>query len=145
MARKAAVRRKGRGVQPWVVLLALVVAALAVSWGWTVFGPRNPGQRRSGRHVVRVQVLNGSGEPGVGTRIAAYLREGGFQVTDVRNADRNDYFATFVIARRSELSLADEVAHYLGGPPLVRQEWSSELADVSVLVGSDRSRLQVEP
>jgi hypothetical protein len=109
-----------------------------------MFGPSNPGARRTGRHVVRVQVLNGSGEPGVGTRVAALLREGGFQVTDVRNADRNDYFATFVVARRSDLSLAAEVAHYLGGPPLVRQEWSSELADVSVLVGSDRSRLQME-
>ena len=138
--------RRGGGSNPaWLVLLTLVVVALAVSWGWTVLGPRNPGARRSGRHVVRVQVLNGSGEPGVGTRVAAWLREGGFQVTDVRNADRNDYFASFVVARRSDLSLAEEVAHYLGGPPLVRQEWSSELADVSVLVGSDRSRLMIEP
>lgn len=137
--------RRGANGAPWLALLGLVVAALAVSWGWTAFGPRNPAARRTGRHVVRVQVLNGSGEPGVGTRVAAYLREGGFQVTDVRNADRNDYFATFVVARRSDLSLADEVAHYLGGPPLVRQEWNSELADVSVLVGSDRSRLMIEP
>lgn len=125
--------------------LGLVVAALVVSWGWSMFGGRTPGARRTGKHVVRVQVLNGSGEPGVGTRVAAYLRAGGFQVTDVRNADRNDYFATFVVARRSDLSLADEVGHYLGGPPLVRQEWNSELADVSVLVGSDRSRLKLEP
>ena len=138
-------RRGASAVPAWLVLLALVVTALALSWGWTMFGPRNPVARRTGRHVVRVQVLNGSGEPGVGTRVAAWLREGGFQVTDVRNADRNDYFATFVVARRSDLSLAEEVAHYLGGPPLVRQEWSSELADVSVLVGSDRSRLQMEP
>ena len=138
--------RRGGGANPtWLVVLALVVVALAVSWGWTVLGPRNPVARRSGRHVVRVQVLNGSGEPGVGTRVAAWLREGGFQVTDVRNADRNDYFASFVVARRSDLSLAEEVAHYLGGPPLVRQEWSSELADVSVVVGGDRSRLQMAP
>jgi hypothetical protein len=125
--------------------LALLVAALVVSWGWTMFGPHNRGARRSGHHVVRVQVLNGSGEPGVGTRVAAFLREGGFQVTVVRNADRTDYFATFVVARRSDLSLAREVSHYLGGPPLVRQEWSSELADVSVLIGSDRSKLMIEP
>lgn len=137
--------KRGASNPVWLVLLALVVLALAVSWGWTTFGPRNPGARRTGRHVVRVQVLNGSGEAGIGTRVAAYLREGGFQVTDVRNADRNDYFATFVVARRSDLSLAQEVAHYLGGPPLVRQEWSSEMADVSVLVGSDRSRLMIEP
>ena len=138
-------RRTGVGQRVATGLLVLVVGALVVSWGWATFGGRNPGARRSGRHVVRVQVLNGSGEPGVGTRVAAYLRSGGFQVTDVRNADRNDYFATFVVARRSDLSLADEVSHYLGGPPLVRQEWISELADVSVLVGSDRSRLKMEP
>ena len=129
----------------WLAILALGVLGLAVSWAWTAFGGRDPGARRSGHHVVRVQVLNGSGEPGVGTRVAAFLREGGFQVTDVRNADRNDYFATFVVARRGDLSLAEEVAHYLGGPPLVRQEWSSDLADVSVLVGSDRSKLSIEP
>jgi hypothetical protein len=110
-----------------------------------MFGPPDRSARRSGRHVVRVQVLNGSGEPGVGTRVAAFLREGGFQVTDVRNADRTDYFATFVVARRSDLSLAREVAHYLGGPPLVRQSWNSEMADVSVLIGSDRSKLTIEP
>ena len=128
-----------------LIVLALLVGALVVSWGWASFGPRARGARREGKHVVRVQILNGSGEPGVGTRVAAYLREGGFQVTDVRNADRNDYFATLVIARRSDVSLADEVRHYLGGLPLVRQEWDSELADVSVLVGSDRSRLHLEP
>lgn len=145
IARGACVAKRGGGVaRTAFVLLALVVVALGVSWGWTMFGPGNPGARRTGHHVVRVQVLNGSGEPGVGTRVASLLREGGFQVTDVRNADRNDYFASFVVARTSDLSLAAEVAHYLGGPPLVRQEWSSELADVSVLVGSDRSRLQME-
>jgi hypothetical protein len=140
------VAKRGDGARRfWLGVLVLGVLGLAVSWAWTVFGGGDPGIRRSGRHVVRVQVLNGSGEPGVGTRVAAFLREGGFQVTDVRNADRNDYFATFVVARRSDLSLAAEVAHYLGGPPLVRQEWSSELADVSVLVGSDRSKLSIEP
>ncbi len=138
-------RRGARGSRLWLSLLALVVLALVASAAWSLFGPRNRAARRSGRHVVRVQVLNGSGEPGVGTRVAAWLREGGFQVTDVRNADRTDYFASFVVARRADLSLAAEVAHYLGGPPLVRQEWSSELADVSVLVGSDRSRLVIQP
>lgn len=137
-------RRTGNAARISLAILALGVAALVVSWGLTMFGRGNPGARRTGHRVVRVQVLNGSGEPGMGTRVASLLREGGFQVTDVRNADRNDYFASFVVARTSDLSLAAEVAHYLGGPPLVRQEWSSELADVSVLVGSDRSRLRME-
>ena len=85
MARKGGSRG---GLALWG--FALVVAALIVSWGWNTFGPHHRGARRSGKHVVRVQVLNGSGEPGVGTRVAAFLREGGFQVTDVRNADRDD-------------------------------------------------------
>jgi hypothetical protein len=129
-----------------VAVLSVVVLALAGSWAWTRFGglrsaPRLPKNAR----VIRVQVLNGSGEAGIGVRVASFLREGGFQVVDVRNADRSDYFASFVVARRSDLSTAREVAHYLGGSPLVRQAWESELADVSVLIGSDRSRLQLEP
>jgi len=138
-------RRRGGASRLAIAVLAVLVAALVVSWGWAMWGPATPAARRSGRHVVRVQVLNGSGEPGIGTRVAAQLRAGGFQVTDVRNADRSDHFATFVVARRGDLSLAREVAHYLGGPPLVRQAWSSELADVSVLIGSDRSRLRISP
>lgn len=129
-----------------VVALALVVLALVGSWAWTRFGglraaPRAPRNSR----IVRVQVLNGSGEAGIGQKVATFLREGGYQVVEVRNADRSDYFASIVLARRTELSSAREVAHYLGGPPLIRQAWDSELADVSVLIGSDRSRLQLEP
>jgi hypothetical protein len=140
-------RRKPSGAGGLLVgAMALLVLALAGSWAWTRFGglraaPRLPRNSR----VIRVQVLNGSGEAGIGVRVASFLRDGGFQVVEVRNADRSDYFASIVVARRSDLSTAREVAHYLGGPPLIRQAWDSELADVSVLIGSDRSRLQLEP
>ena len=58
-------RRASGGSGFWLAVLALGVLGLAVSWAWTAFGGRDPATRRSGRHVVRVQVLNGSGEPGV--------------------------------------------------------------------------------
>lgn len=139
-------RRRSRSGGLLVGALAVVVLALAGSWAWVRFGglraaPRFPKQA----HVIRVQILNGSGETGIGGRLASYLRDGGFQVVDVRNADRSDYFASMVVARRADLSTAREVAHYLGGPPLIRQVWDSDLADVSVIIGSDRSRLQIEP
>ena len=127
-----------------VALLATAVLALAVSWAWARFGPRTA-RRAAPARIVRVQVLNGCGQPGIGIRVASFLREGGFQVVEVRNADRSDYFASVVVARRGDLSLAREVAHYLGGPPLVQQAWDSDLADVSVVIGSDRSRLLLEP
>src|SRR5207247_10444138 len=93
----------------------LLVAALLAS---TVVGrwrPRLPRFLEPGHAaVVRVQVLNGSGEGGVASRAAAFLRDGGFLVTEIRNADRSDYFATFVVARRADVSGATAVARYLG-------------------------------
>ena len=125
--------------------LGVLVAALIVSWGWTTFGPHTRGARRSGKHVVRVQVLNGSGEPGVGTRVAAYLREGGFRVTMSGTPIAPTTSPRSWWPGGGPFPRARSV-HYLGGPPLVRQEWSSELADVSVvLIGSDRSKLMIEP
>lgn len=148
-------RKKAGGGPILLGVVGLVVAVLVGSWAWAQFGGRLPvvpswrdkaGKKRAaGERVIRVQVLNGSGEAGIGTRVAAYLRAGGFHVVEVRNADRGDYFASLVVARRSDLSLAREVSHYLGGPPLIQQAWDSELADVSVLIGSDRSHLRLEP
>jgi len=137
-----------RGVDGGVVgmlLLALLVAALAGSWLWVRLRPHAPIAARSNARIVRVQVLNGSGEPGIGVRVASFLREGGFRVVEVRNADRSDYFASLVVARTADLSIARQVAHYLGGPPLIQQRWDTGAADVSVLIGSDRSRLRLEP
>ncbi len=126
-------------------LLAVGVLALAGSWAWARWAPRRPHLAAGAPRVIRVQVLNGSGDPGIGTRVATFLREGGYRVVEVRNADRQDYFASMVVARRVDLAMAREVAHYLGEPPLIQQAWDSGLADVSVLIGSDRSRLRVEP
>ena len=127
-------------------LLALVVLALLLSWIWVRFGAGRAGQGATGpQAVVRVQVLNGSDEGGVAGRLASSLREGGFRVVEVRNADRDDYFATLVVARREDPAGALAVARYLGGPPVIRQAWGSDLADVTVVLGSDRSRLRLGP
>jgi len=144
--------RKGVGaliarVGLWV--LGLVVLSLVGSWAWATFGPDSrPAAREATlgtpeRRVIRVQVLNGSGEGGIASRVASYLRQGGFQVVEVRNADRSDYFATMVVARRPDPLSARAVARYLGGPPVIRQAWNSDVADVTVVLGSDRSRLHM--
>ena len=125
-------------------LLALLVVALLLSWLWVRFGADRAGNDVDGTQlVVRVQVLNGSDEGGVAGRLASRLREGGFRIVEVRNADRDDYFATLVVARREDPAGALAVARYLGGPPVIRQAWSSDQADVTVVLGSDRSRLRL--
>ena len=84
-----------------------------------------------------------SRESGIASRAAAFLRDGGFQVTEIHNAERADYFATFVVARRTNISGAMAVSRYLGGAPVIRQAWAPDLADVSLVIGSDRSRLRL--
>jgi hypothetical protein len=138
------VARGGSGAARFaVVALALVVAALAVSAGWAWWSGR-AGRGAGVRPVVSVQVLNGSGVSGIAARVASHLRDGGFRVVEVANADRQDYFATLVVARRADVGGAATVARYLGGLPLIRQAWSSELADVTVVIGDDRSRLRLD-
>jgi hypothetical protein len=126
-------------------LFGVLVAALVGSWMWTRFGPRPTRAPEGAVRPIRVQILNGSGESGVASRLATSLREGGFHVVEVGNADRSDYFATLVVARREDPSAAVAVARYLGGPPVVRQAWTSDLAEVTVVLGSDRSRVRLAP
>ncbi len=126
-----------------LALAALLVTALLGSWAWSRFGPAPAPARGARPRVVRVQVLNGSGEGRVAGRLASFLREGGFHVVEVRNADRDDYFATLVVARRDDPAGAQAVARYLGGPPVIRQAAGGDEADVTVVLGSDRSRLRL--
>jgi hypothetical protein len=146
-----------------IVVLGVVVVALAGSWGWTRFGPHpvprpgaasgsgvgtwpNPGAQAPDQdRVIRVQVLNGTREGGMGTRVASFLREGGFHVIEVKNADRSDYFATLVVARRADPSAARAVARYLGSPPVILQARAGDAADVTLVIGSDRSHVRIEP
>jgi len=137
-------RIASRITQGAIALLTVLVLALAVSSLYGVFGRRHGPRTGLHGHVIRVQVLNGSGQGGVGSRAAAFLREGGFHVVEVKNADRFDYFATLVVARRKDVSTARAVASYLGGLPMVRQAWDSDLAEVTVVLGSDRSHLRLE-
>lgn len=138
------VERGAAGTTVLITVIALVVAALIVSSftaGWRPNLPRT--LRPAGPGVIRVQVMNGSGEGGVASRVATRLRDGGFQVVEVKNAERSDYFATFVVARRDDPAAARTVARYLGGAPVIRQAWGPEPADVTVVLGSDRSRLKL--
>jgi hypothetical protein len=125
--------------------LGIVVGALVLSWAYATFVPRpEPPVSGQARRVIRVQVLNGTPEGGIAAKAASYLRSGGFHVVEVSNADRSDYFATMVVARRADPSGAYVVARYLGGPPVIQQAWSSGLAEVTVVLGRDRSRLRIE-
>ena len=152
------------GTPRWLVpVLLALVALFGLSMAWRWWGPGAEDARRAARsHATRtalagsrapqpmkgpapdapfrVEVLNGSGEPGAAAKLASYLRDGGFNVVLVGSGDRYDYVRTLVVDRTGNDKAAAAVASYLGDVQRVRQRARSE-ADVTVVVGRDRGRV----
>ena len=127
--------------------LAVLAFSLSIAWRWWGAGrPAGEERRETPRAAaydgapVRVEVVNGSGEPGAAAKLASYLREGGFNVVLVGSGDRYDYVRTLVVDRTGNERAAAAVAAYLGPVQRVRQRARSE-ADVTVVVGRDRGRV----
>lgn len=93
--------------------------------------------------MVKVEVLNGNGVSGIASQVANKLREKGFEVVSVGNADRFDYSETEVIARSGGIDSARKVAGVLGGQvkaggsSAVATATGASEADVVVIVGMD--------
>jgi hypothetical protein len=96
--------------------------------------------------LVRVQVLNGCGLPGVAKRIADDLRTAGnvhfeFDVVDHGNFATFDVAETLVLDRGSSSEAAFEIAAMYGIPRdrVVRQPLNDNILDieVSILLGQD--------
>lgn len=140
--------REGRLPRFFLPVLFAAVLALTLSalWRWQMGAPERtaPHPRalaaKSDLTPVRIEILNGSGEPGAAAKLASYLRERGFHVVSVGSADRYDYLRTLVVARTHDDRGATEVADDLGDVVRIRQRTRSE-ADVTVIVGRDRGRL----
>ena len=141
-------------------ILALVVV-FAASAAWRMVRPawrfRLEAPKRGQRHDdgrlagieargrMRLEVWNGSGIAGAGQRVAEALRDGGFRVVDVRNADRSDYGKTLVVDRKGNPRAVREVVEYFhGGYPLLMRS-ATAAADVRVVVGRDHEGLRLNP
>jgi LCP family protein required for cell wall assembly len=87
--------------------------------------------------LVTVQVLNGSGVPGLAARVRTRLIYFGFNVVEFGNADRDDYEKTMVLDRSGNAEAARRIYEILkiGGqyPKIDRRL----LVDVTVVAGRD--------
>ena len=119
-----------------IVFLFVVIAAFAVSATLRV-GPQVLGKPK---HPIRIELLNGSGRSGLAGELASYLRDGGFDVLDVSNADRTDYRNTLVVSRSEATEPGKIVAEYLGTRHVLQQIGTQEMIDVTVIVGRDARR-----
>lgn len=131
MARKAA---GGSRILDWTLgALFVVIVALGVSTALRV-GPQSAGKPK---RPIRIELLNGSGRSGLAAELASYLRDGGFDVLLVSNADRSDYRNTLVVNRGESREPGNIVADYLGTRHLIQQIRAQEMIDVTVIVGRD--------
>ncbi|HET9887766.1 MAG TPA: LytR C-terminal domain-containing protein [bacterium] len=118
----------------WIV--GVLIAALWLAYSRSGMSASNDAQRREGG-AVRVEVLNGSGIARAGLDAAEDLRASGFDVVDIRNADRSDYEETIVLDRVGVSDYAESVSHSLGvGEPCLQRN-DDLLLEVTVILGRD--------
>lgn len=125
-----------------VLLLALIAAALGVAWaGWRAARPGRGDLAEvsrvvpAGRRVV-VEVLNGSGRPGLARLATRVLRRAGFDVISYGTAaDRSD--TTLVLIRRGPREAGQWMLEALGTGRLREEVDTLRRVDLSVTLGPD--------
>lgn len=128
----------------WAVL-CLVLAGACVATGVSLAGwwraQDSAGGADPARAAIEVEVLNGCGQSGAALRGAEVLRALGFDVVQTGNADHFSHVRTEVVDRSGKPAAAQEVARALGGGKLESRVQKGALVDVTVILGSDWSKL----
>ncbi|MBI5475427.1 MAG: LytR C-terminal domain-containing protein [Ignavibacteriales bacterium] len=95
--------------------------------------------------IIQLDVLNGCGAKGVGSRFTDFLRANGFDVVEMKNYKSFLVNQTLVVDRIGDLSLARRVAAALGVSEknIIQQINPDYFVDVSVIIGKDFSELKV--
>lgn len=104
--------------------------------------PSGPGNTiaQTGTDWVRIEVLNGTGEPGVAARTRDLLEAQGWKVVSIGDADRSDYGRTLIINYGVPKELVEQVGTDLEIQPNLSSLNglnSSSPVDVRIVVGRD--------
>jgi hypothetical protein len=118
----------------WIAVGVAAVVWIAHSRGIVASTPE---PERRGGGAIRVEVLNGSNVDRAGLQVAEDLRGLGFDVVDVRNADRRDYEETIVLDRVGVPEYAFAVSRALHAKDAVLQRNDDLLLEVTVILGRD--------
>ena len=90
--------------------------------------------------AARLEILNGTGYPGVTDRVRALLEERGWQVVRVGEADRSDYRRTLLVNYRASDELVQRVGQDLSlqsNLPKLNGLIISDTVDLRIVVGQD--------
>lgn len=89
---------------------------------------------------LNIQVLNGSGVPGIAAEAETFLKGLGYEVIVIGNAENNDFKDVTINIKSSRSSFLDDIKSDLSGKYTVNDETgnlsSSSEFDVTIIIGS---------
>jgi len=123
-----------------IVLLLLVVGYFGYSF--ISRSPETPAESpgtSTPRKPIQLDLLNGCGAKGAGSKFMSYLRSNGFDVVEMKNYKTFNVPQTLVIDRTGNLAAARRVAAALGvsDKNVIQQINADYFVDVSVVIGKD--------
>lgn len=86
---------------------------------------------------IKIEILNGSSNPGQAQSLRNYFLEYGFNVVHYGNALRNDYETTIVIDRIGRPSLAKRIADIINCKEVYTRIDKTLLVDITIILGND--------
>lgn len=90
------------------------------------------------RELITIEVLNGSGVTGIASTVGELLKEEGFQVVRIDNADSFDYQSSQVISHLENTEPAREIALLIGAE-FFKEPMPDHPAMITVIVGKNFS------
>ncbi len=84
-----------------------------------------------------VEVLNGSGVPGLATKVAKKLKDEGYNVVNINNINGMKYSQTHIYDRKNKASEAKKIAKIIGVKDIETDLHADAEAEITVIVGSD--------
>ncbi len=86
---------------------------------------------------IKIEILNGSSNPGQAQNLRNYFIKYGFNVVHFGNALRNDYEKTVVIDRVGKPILAKRIADIINCKEVYTKIDKSLLVDITIIIGND--------
>ncbi len=96
-------------------------------------------------YIEVVEVLNGCGISGLAGNFAKYIRESGYDVLYIGNADNKDYDSTQIFVKSTNIKLSDPLRKILKMEK-IRVKVSNDLSnhfDFRIIIGKDYEELDI--
>ena len=130
--------------------VAIVLLLKTAFWPHSPAAPEPTRQREDSKpetapqiNPIRVEILNGGGEPQIAARLRKKARALGLDVIHEGNAPSFNHLHTLVVDLDGDIERARQVANVLGIPHFIQQKRENQfsLASVSIVIGRDYRRI----